>query len=208
MGEGVGWVRAAWGGEVVYWCGPLWLWEELAPWRGEGGWVGWAGGARLSRGGPGTLTVYCSQARCPLPGYIGCVLTSPGVAGTRVPRRGCLFPAHGPVRVGKAGQEADGGEVGGGGGGVGLRGEAARVGRGRLRRWRCGPAGCGGGGEGCGDGPRLAPFRLGRARGGGRQLGGSGVRRVEALPLSQRESFGVCWDTRNFVVCSLKMLRK
>ena len=36
----------------------------------------------------------------------------------------------------------------------------------------------GGGGEGCGDGPRLAPFRLGRARGGGRRLGGSGVRRV------------------------------
>ena len=31
-----------------------------------------------------------------------------------------------PVRVGKAGQEADGGEVGGGGGGVGLRGGAAR----------------------------------------------------------------------------------
>ena len=30
------------------------------------------------------------------------------------------------TRVGKAGQEADGGEVGGGGGGVGLRGEAAR----------------------------------------------------------------------------------
>ena len=26
---------------------------------------------------------------------IGCVLTSPGVAGTRVPRRGCLFPAQG-----------------------------------------------------------------------------------------------------------------
>ena len=25
---------------------------------------------------------------------------------------------------------------------------------------------CGGGGEGCGDGPRLAPFRLGRALGG------------------------------------------
>ena len=36
-----------WGGEEVYWCGPLWLWEELAPWRGEGGWVGRAGGARL-----------------------------------------------------------------------------------------------------------------------------------------------------------------
>ena len=35
-------VRAAGGGEVVYWCGPLWLWEELAPWRGEGGWVGGA----------------------------------------------------------------------------------------------------------------------------------------------------------------------
>ena len=31
-----------------------------------------------------------------------------------------------PVRVGRAGQEADGGEVGGGGGGVGLRVEAAR----------------------------------------------------------------------------------
>ena len=29
------WVRACgWGGEEVYWCGPLWLWEELAPWRG------------------------------------------------------------------------------------------------------------------------------------------------------------------------------
>ena len=34
---GVGWVRAAWGGEVVYWCGPLWLWEELAPLEGGGG---------------------------------------------------------------------------------------------------------------------------------------------------------------------------
>ena len=32
-----------------------------------------------------------------------------------------------PVRVGRAGQEADGGEVGGGGGGVGLRDEAARA---------------------------------------------------------------------------------
>ena len=62
-------VRLVGGGGVVYWCGPLWLWEELAPWRGEGGWVGGAGGARLSRGAPGTLTVYCSQARCPLPGY-------------------------------------------------------------------------------------------------------------------------------------------
>ena len=45
------------------------------------------------------------------------------------------------VRVGKAGQEADGGEVGGGGGGVGLRAVRLRVGRGRLRRWQsCGPA--------------------------------------------------------------------
>ena len=31
-----------WGGEEVYWCGPLWLWEELAPWEGEG-WVGGRG---------------------------------------------------------------------------------------------------------------------------------------------------------------------
>ena len=62
------WVRAVGGGGVVYWCGPLWLWEELAPWRGEGG-GGRGRGARLSRGAPGTLTVDCSQARCPLPGY-------------------------------------------------------------------------------------------------------------------------------------------
>ena len=56
---------------------------------------------------------------------------------------------------------------------------------------------CGGGGEGCGDGPRLAPFRLGRARGGGRRLGGSGVRRVvQALLLLSRESACArrgCW---------------
>ena len=39
---GAGRVRAAGGGEEVYWCGPLWLWEELAPWTGEGGGV-WAG---------------------------------------------------------------------------------------------------------------------------------------------------------------------
>ena len=68
------------------------------------------------------------------------------MAGTRVPRWGCLFPAHGRYAwVGRA-READGGEVGGGGGGVGLRGEAARrsgaaseVGGVGLR--------CGGGGE-------------------------------------------------------------
>ena len=35
--------------------------------------------------------------------------------------------------MGKAGQEADGGEVGGGGGGVELREMGLRVGRGRLR---------------------------------------------------------------------------
>ena len=39
----VGPCGSAGGGEDVYWCGPLWLWEELAPWRGEGGWV-WARG--------------------------------------------------------------------------------------------------------------------------------------------------------------------
>ena len=47
---------------------------------------------------------------------------------------------------------------------------------------------CGGGGEGCGDGPRLAPFHLGRARGGqasGRL--GSPACGARASPLS-RES--------------------
>ena len=47
-----------------------------------------------------------------------------------------------PVRVGKAGQEADGGEVGGGGGGVGLRGEAARRSgaASEVALWACGVA--------------------------------------------------------------------
>ena len=47
-----------------------------------------------------------------------------------------------PVRVGKAGQEADGGEVGGGGGGVGLRGEAARRSgaASEVAVWACGVA--------------------------------------------------------------------
>ena len=40
---GAGRVRAAGGGEEVYWCGPLWLWEGLAPWEGEGGWAGGQG---------------------------------------------------------------------------------------------------------------------------------------------------------------------
>ena len=47
------WVRAVGGGGVVYWCGPLWLWEELTLVEGGGGvGVGGAGGARLSRGAP------------------------------------------------------------------------------------------------------------------------------------------------------------
>ena len=64
-----------------------------------------------------------------------------------------------------------------GGGGVGLRGEAARRSgaASEVAVWACGVAG---GGEGCGNGPRLAPFRLGRARGGGRRLGSPGVRHV------------------------------
>ena len=47
-----------------------------------------------------------------------------------------------PVRVGRAGQEADGGEVGGGGGGVGLRGEAARRSgaASEVAAWACGVA--------------------------------------------------------------------
>ena len=47
-----------------------------------------------------------------------------------------------PVRVGRAGQEADGGEVGGGGGGVGLRGEAARRSgaASEVAVWACGVA--------------------------------------------------------------------
>ena len=64
---------------------------------------------------------------------------------------------------------------------------------------------CGGGGEGRGDGPRLAPFRLGRARGGGRRLGGSSPACGGASPLRQREgermrTSGGCWAPvfRNF----------
>ena len=45
-------------------CGRRW------PRGGDGGWAGGAGGSCLSRGATGTLTVYCSQARCPLPGYL------------------------------------------------------------------------------------------------------------------------------------------
>ena len=46
------------------------VWEELAPATGEGGWVGGgAGGARLSRGAPGTLTVYTApRPDVPYPG--------------------------------------------------------------------------------------------------------------------------------------------
>ena len=55
-------------------CGPLsplWLWEEMAP-RDGGGWgVGGRGRgiAPQQRRDWNTLTVYCSQARCPLPAY-------------------------------------------------------------------------------------------------------------------------------------------
>ena len=47
-----------------------------------------------------------------------------------------------PVRVGRAGQEADGGEVGGGGGGVELRDEAARRSgaASEVAVWACGVA--------------------------------------------------------------------
>ena len=65
------------------------------------------------------------------------------------------------VRVCEADQQADGDEVGGGGSGVGLRGEAARR-SGAASVFGGGSVGlrCCGSGEGCGDGPRLAPFRL------------------------------------------------
>ena len=64
------------------------------------------------------------------------------MAGTRVPRQGCLFPAQGWYAWVKAGQEADGGALGGGGGGVGLRGEAARRSgaASEVAVWACGVA--------------------------------------------------------------------
>ena len=73
---------------------------------------------------------------------IGCVLTSPGVAGTRVPRRGCLFPAHGRYAwVGRA-RRRTAARWAGGGGGVGLRGEAARRSgaASEVAVWACGVA--------------------------------------------------------------------
>ena len=55
---------------------------------------GWGVGGRGRGSAPqqrrawNTDSLYCSQARCALyAGSIGCVLTSPGVAGTRVPGR-------------------------------------------------------------------------------------------------------------------------
>ena len=58
---------------------------------------------------------------------------------------------------------------------------------------------CGGGGEGCGDGPRLAPFRLGRALGGVAgvwEARESGVwcRRFSAEPEGERmRTSGLLW---------------
>ena len=77
-----------------------------------------------------------------------------------------------PVRVGRAGQEADGGEVGGGGGGVGS-GAASEV-----AAWACGVAAAA---RAAATAPGLRLFILGALGGGGRRLGGSGVRRVHAL---------------------------
>ena len=87
-----------------------------------------------------------------------------------------------PVRVGRAGQEADGGEVGGGGGGVGS-GAASEV-----AVWACGVAAAA---RAAATAPGLRLFILGALGGGGRGLwdvGGSGVRRVHVRfsPLSQR----------------------
>ena len=70
--------------------------------------------------------------------------------------------------------------MGGGDGRVGLRGEALRVGRGRLRRWGCAGLRRGGGGEGaaaCGDGPPPGAFSSSGALGGGWQAscGGGGI---------------------------------
>ena len=58
------------------------------------------------------------------------------------PQVGLFVSGPWPVRVGRAGQEADGGEVGGGVGGVGLRGEAARRSgaASEVAVWACGVA--------------------------------------------------------------------
>ena len=60
---GCGWQCSTLYGVALCGCGRRW------PRGGDGGWAGGAGGSCLSRGATGTLTVYCSQARCPLPGY-------------------------------------------------------------------------------------------------------------------------------------------
>ena len=157
---------------------------------GDGGWVGGhRGNAPQQRRDSETLTVYCSQARCPLPGYrCDCVLTS---RHSRPQRQGCLcFRPEAGTRVGKAGQEADGGEVGGGGGGVGLR-----VGLGpRRRRCRCGPVVWRRRrGLAAATAPGLRLFVLGGARGVAGVVGrlGSPACGAGASPLSQRESASI-----------------
>ena len=71
--------------------------------------------------------------------------------------------------MGKAGQEADGGDVGGGGGGVGLRGEAARRSgaASEVAVWACGVAAAA---KAAATAPGLRLFILGALGAGGRRL--------------------------------------
>ena len=94
-----------------------------------------------------------------------------------------------PVRAGKAGLEADGGEVGGGGGGVGLRGEAARQSgaASEVAVWACGVAAAARAGAATAPGLRL--FVLGALGGvaGGWEARASGVWwRFSAEPEGER----------------------
>ena len=168
---------------------------------GDGGWVGGhRGNAPQQRRDSETLTVYCSQARCPLPGYrCDCVLTS---RHSRPQRQGCLcFRPEAGTRVGKAGQEADGGEVGGGGGGVGLRGEAARRSgaASEVAVWACGVAAAA---RAAATAPGLRLFVLGALGGvaGVWEARESGVwcRRFSAEPEGERidTHVGAAWRRR------------
>ena len=90
-------VRAAGGGGEVYCgvalCGCGRSWPPLE--GGEGGVGGRGrGSAPQQRRAWNTDSLLLPGQMSPAPA-IGCVLTSPGVAGTRVPRRGRLFPAQG-----------------------------------------------------------------------------------------------------------------
>ena len=102
-----------------------------------------------------------------------------------------------PVRVGKAGQEADGGEVGGGGGGVGLRGEAARRSgaASEVAVWACGVAAAA---RAAATAPGLRLFVLGALGGvaGVWEARESGVwcRRFSAEPEGERmRTSGLLW---------------